>query len=331
MEAARWSAAVDNGSGRGAGNHGRHSDYSILKAMQILLLGGGTSPERQVSLRSAAAVRTALENLGHEVTFIDPRDTSQQQITQAARQAEAVFPILHGEGGEDGNLQLLLDSVGTPYFGSTAEACAQTFDKVTFKRLLDAAGIATPKSAVLDATTIQGAPITGWPFVLKPIQGGSSIDTFIVRQPPGPYDRMEKALSRYGTMLAEELIDGREITVGILGDEPLPVIEIIPPTGAEFDYENKYNGATQELCPPRNVNQALQRQAQQLALRVHKLMGCRHVSRTDILIGPDEQLYVIDTNTIPGMTTQSLLPKAAAAAGYDWPRLVDRFVQLTAS
>jgi D-alanine-D-alanine ligase len=129
-------------------------------------------------------------------------------------------------------------------------------------------------------------------------------------------------------MLIEQLVEGNEVTVGILGDEALPVIEIIPPKDQEFDYENKYNGATAELCPPVNVSEELQRKAQELAVAVHNATGCRHLSRTDIMINNTGDLYIIDTNTLPGLTGQSLYPKAAAEAGYDWAQLVQRFASL---
>lgn len=296
--------------------------------MRILVLGGGTSPERAVSLRSSEAVQRALEVMGHDVRFVDPADTDEAALRREAKAAEVVFPILHGAGGEDGSVQRLLDELHVPYLGSDAAACARTFDKVRFKRLLEDAGITTPAWDVWDEAAMARSPLAGRPFVLKPITGGSSIDTFIVRRPPGPRAAIDEALSRYGTMLAEALIEGREITVGVLGGTALPVVEIVPPEGAEFDYENKYNGATAELCPPQGVDAATQARAQELALQVHRLTGCRHVSRTDMLIDANGTLYVIDTNTIPGLTAQSLLPKAAAAAGLEWTELVQRFLEL---
>ena len=129
-------------------------------------------------------------------------------------------------------------------------------------------------------------------------------------------------------MLLEELIEGTEVTVGVLDQTALPVVEIVPPQGQEFDYENKYNGATQELCPPQHVSLADQLAARQLAETVHLLTGCHHLSRTDIIITPEHHLYVLETNTIPGLTDQSLFPKAAAAAGIAWSGLVKQFIDL---
>lgn len=296
--------------------------------MHYLILGGGKSPEKDVSRRSAIAVQEGLESLGHKVEYLDPSDMSVDELIMKARQSDGVFPILHGIGGEDGSIQARLTQEGLPYFGPDAVACKNTFDKVIFKKIIKANGIPTPRWNVVTSTSLLDEPLTKAPFVLKPINGGSSIDTFILREFPFEPAPLLEALSRYGTMLIEELIEGSEITVGVLGNEVLPVVEIIPPMDSEFDYENKYNGATIELCPPKNVSESIQAEAQKLALAVHATTQCRHLSRTDMLINAKGELFVIDTNTIPGLTSQSLFPKAAKAAGYDWTALVERFTKL---
>ncbi|MGV9001989.1 MAG: D-alanine--D-alanine ligase family protein [Candidatus Saccharimonadaceae bacterium] len=296
--------------------------------MQYLVLGGGISPEKDVSTRSATAVQQALEHLGHTVVYQDPEGLSMEKIVQLAKSTDGVFPILHGVGGEDGSIQAYLEKENIPYFGPSAASCDTTFDKDHFKRILEKNDVPTPKWNVVSADQFATEPLTKGPFVLKPINGGSSIDTFIIRSLPFDDTPLLEALSRYGTMLIEECISGTEITVGVLEDTALPVIEIIPPENQDFDYENKYNGATQELCPPKNVSLSLQEKAQALALAAHKATNCRHLSRTDILINSTGELFVIDTNTIPGLTNQSLFPKAAATAGYDWTALVEQFTQL---
>jgi len=296
--------------------------------MKYLVLGGGISPEKEVSTRSAAAVSQALIELGHQVVRLDPSDVSLDEIIRQAKEADGVFPILHGISGEDGAIQARLEQEGIAYFGPSAASCNTTFDKADFKRILEQHSIPTPKWNVITADQLHDEPLTRKPFVLKPISGGSSIDTFIVRSIPFDTTPLLEALSRYDSMLIEEFVSGTEITVGILEDEALPVIEIIPPQDQEFDYENKYNGATQELCPPKNVSPDLQEKAQALALKTHQVTQCRHLSRTDMLINEKGELYVIDTNTIPGLTNQSLYPKAAATAGYNWPTLVARFASL---
>jgi D-alanine-D-alanine ligase len=168
------------------------------------------------------------------------------------------------------------------------------------------------------------------PFVLKPNDGGSSIDTFIMRDPQKVNaTAIKQAFSRHKTMLLQELINGVEITVAVtrMNDHAaLPVIEIIPPADGEFDYENKYNGKTQELCPPEHVGRENQRKAQALAKQVHDLTRCQDVSRTDMIITPDDKIYILETNTMPGMTEESLVPKAAAADGISMSKLCSALI-----
>jgi len=296
--------------------------------MHYLVLGGGISPEKEVSIRSATAVHQALEELGHSATYLDPSEVPVEEIVKISKTTDGVFPILHGEGGEDGSIQLRLEQEAVPYFGPSSTSCLNTFDKAEFKKVLEAHDLPTPRWNVINAEQLSTEPLAKNPFVLKPIKGGSSIDTFIIRAVPFDRAPLLEALSRYGTMLIEELVEGAEITAGILENTALPIVEIVPPKDQEFDYENKYNGATQEFCPPVNVSEELQAKAKALALEVHKATQCRHLSRTDILINNDGELFVIDTNTIPGLTNQSLFPKAAAMAGYSWISLVEKFTQL---
>lgn len=300
------------------------------KTHKILVLCGGTSSERAVSLRSGAAVRAALEQAGHQVTVMDPADTLTNDDFEGY---DAIFPVLHGAGGEDGVLQGLLESLGYQNFvGSDALSSALCFDKWRHKQLLDDNHVKNPAGAIVTAAELVNHPLTEAPFVLKPVDGGSSVDTFIVRDvATADMEAMQASCEKNSRMLIEELIEGTEITVGVLGNESLPVIEIIPPADGEFDYENKYNGKSQELCPPQSVAADVQTAAQELALRVHTLSGCRDFSRTDMIITADNSLYVLETNTIPGMTDQSLLPKAAAVAGLSMPELVDRLVNLAAA
>jgi D-alanine-D-alanine ligase len=295
--------------------------------MKILVLGGGDSPEREVSQRSAAAVRDALTDLNHEVGYFDPAGRL-EELAEVARAYDVVLPILHGEGGEDGRVQRELEAAKVPYLGADVPASELCFDKVRLKQLLDEHGIFTPRWEVVTAESFKKAELAQAPFVLKPVGGGSSIDTLIVRSLP--YDKTEavELLKRHPEMLLEELVEGIEITVPVLGDEALPVIEIVPPSGAEFDYENKYNGATSELCPPQHVEAVRQHQAQRIAEQVHQLAGVRDLSRTDMMVRPDGRIYVLEINTLPGLTAQSLFPKAAKVAGYSWNELVAKFVEL---
>ncbi len=293
---------------------------------KVLVLAGGKSDEREVSLRSGAAVKAALIEAGYQV---EVSDTVTDITAEIVRDCEVIFPVLHGAGGEDGSIQTVLDSLGKAYVGSDVAASALCFDKPSYKQLLQKHGLPVPKGSVVSAANFQKHPLTDRPYVLKPYNGGSSVDTYIVRDPAlADLQRMETSLQNYGEMLLEELIAGTEITAAVLGDEALPVIEIIPPADGEFDYENKYNGLTQELCPPQHVAPSVQAAAQTMALEIHKLTGCRDLSRTDFIVTPSNELRVLETNTLPGMTNQSLLPKAAAKAGISMPKLVDQLVHV---
>ena len=295
--------------------------------MNILVLGGGKGSECEVSLRSSAEVQRALVELGHEVQFADP-SSGDAAVRQAARNCDMVFPILHGQGGEDGVVQQLLEDIGKPYLGSDVAVSRLCFDKVQLKEVLVAHGILTPRSQVVTAQTFAQSELVKCAFVLKPVADGSSVGTMIVRDLPYDSQRASQLLATYGKMLLEELIVGVEVTVPVLDEVALPVIEIVPPLGKDFDYENKYNGATTELCPPHNVSLKLQEQAQRLAEQVHHFSGARHLSRTDMMIDAEGRIYVLEINTMPGMTTQSLFPKSAAAAGMPWTALVAKFVEM---
>jgi D-alanine-D-alanine ligase len=296
--------------------------------VKILLLAGGKSNEREVSLRTGDNIEAALSKAGYDILRLDPANKD-FDLAKVVADVDLVFPILHGEGGEDGVLQAEMERLKVPFLGSGSEVAKLTFNKVAYKKRLAEHGILTPNWQVVNLDDFGEAGLIHQSFVLKPIQGGSSIDTFIVHNPRHQALNFQEPLRRYGSMLLEELIEGQEITVGVLGHEALPVILIIPPPGEEFDYDNKYNGKTQEITNPRQVPAKLQKDAQELALKVHRLMGCRHLSRTDIIVSPSGSLYVLETNTIPGLTKQSLLPKAAHAKGLEATDLVEKMVMLT--
>lgn len=294
----------------------------------VIVLAGGTSDEREISLRSGTAVAKALEKAGHQAKILDPADGLEQLLPQLQK-ADVAFPALHGAGGEDGTMQKFLEDYRIKYVGPDVQASALCFDKARYTKLLAEHGITVPATELVNLKEFQASELSKKPFVLKPNDGGSSVDTFIVRKLSNADDAaISAAFARHGQLLLQELIPGDEITVAMLGDEPLPTIEIIPPAGGEFDYENKYNGLTRELCPPEHVGQAAQEQAQSLATKIHQLTGCRDMARTDIMVAPSGQQYVLETNTIPGLTDESLLPKAAGEAGYDMPALCDKLVQM---
>jgi D-alanine-D-alanine ligase len=295
---------------------------------KINVICGGNSAEREVSLRSGTSVAKALETAGHEVVVLDAAKASLNEMTAC----DAVFPALHGVGGEDGTLQTLLEEEGAKYVGADPSASKLCFDKWQYREKVVEGGLPMAKGALVQVDNYLQNPLASVPYVLKCTTGGSSIDTYIVRDiASAPTEQIEETFKRYPTMLMEELIVGTELTVAVLGDRSLPVIEIIPPQDAEFDYENKYNGATRELVPPEHVSEELQQKAQALALQAHQLTGCRDLSRTDIMLDENGSLYLLETNTLPGMTDQSLFPKAARAAGIEFPALCDQLVQMALS
>jgi D-alanine-D-alanine ligase len=294
--------------------------------MKVLILGGGDSPEREVSLRSAKAIAEAARSAGFDVIEKDPKDGlgSLDDLKDTM-----VFPILHGAGGEDGVLQSELEKRGLPFLGSDSRSSADCFDKLTTRKILEAAGVPMPDGDSVTKATYRNHPLAKSPHVLKVSRGGSSIGTLIVRDPAEVSDQaVDELFGLQPEAVIEQLIEGTEITVPILDKQALPVIEIVPPPDAEFDYENKYNGATQEICPPVSVPRNLQEKAQDLAEKVHSTMGCRHLSRVDIMIDENGNLLVLEINTIPGLTNQSLYPKSAAVAGYPMQDLVEQFVNL---
>ncbi|MBP9820636.1 D-alanine--D-alanine ligase [Candidatus Saccharibacteria bacterium] len=284
--------------------------------VKVLLVHGGDFSEREVSLKSSYNVQKALSELGYGLTVYDPlKDGS---IEPWLKNVDVVFPMIHGQGGEDGSLQKQLEDYDIPFVGSGSQSSANCFDKFkTFKQVSD---ILLPKTALVRYEDFIGHKLNKFPFVLKPAKDGSSVDTFMIKSERDlKAINIQQVFKNHNKMIIQEHISGVEITVPVLINKALPVIEIIPPAGQDFDYLNKYNGKTQELCPPKNVSIKNQKLAQKLALKVHKKMGCRGFSRSDFIIDVNNNIYFLEINTIPGMTEQSLFPKSALQAGYSMP------------
>jgi D-alanine-D-alanine ligase len=297
----------------------------------VIVLGGGISPERAVSLRSSRAVYEALVEAGYNASYYDVTDLA--LVQNAVKGFDVALPILHGKGGEDGQIQSLLEQAGIPFLGSGTEASKLCMDKVRTKEVLTGSGVRVPHGEVVTIDTVD-AFVAKYPhYVLKPIDGGSSIDTIINGNASDMLVEARAVCEKYGSVLAEEYIAGTEVTVPIIDGLTLPPILIIPPKGKTFDYENKYNGQTQELCPiPEDVvSRNAQTDLQLLGQRVHGILGARHVSRADMIIDGSGLVYVLELNTIPGMTNQSLVPGAAAATGMPMPALVDHLVKIAYS
>ncbi|OAG27490.1 D-alanine--D-alanine ligase family protein [Thermodesulfatator autotrophicus] len=294
--------------------------------LKVALLCGGKSAEREVSLKGGQAVEKALKSLGHQFKRFDPA-TDLPLLAREAQNYDVAFLVLHGPGGEDGTIQGFLDSLGLPYQGAGVLGSALAMDKALSKILYQQAGLLVPKGLVLEkGKTLP--EIDFFPVVVKPVSQGSSVGISLVKGPDELALAVEEAFEIEDRVLIEEYLAGRELTVGILGEEPLPVVEIIPGEGhAFFDYEAKYTpGVTQELCPA-PIPESLAKEAQKAALQAHQALRLRHYSRTDFIL-LENKLYILETNTIPGMTETSLLPLAAKVAGYSFEDLVQKLLDL---
>jgi D-alanine-D-alanine ligase len=291
--------------------------------LNITVMLGGPSAERAVSLRSGAAVAKALRALGHRVQELDPQ-TNDWVLPEGT---DVVFLALHGTYGEDGTVQQQLEMLGVPYTGCDPGASRTAFDKVITKKRLMAAGIPTPRFAVLD--TASSAWPEGWepPVVLKPVRQGSSVGLQFVNRADQWAAALAEAL-RYDTeVLLEQRIIGRETTVGILAGEPLPLVEVRPKQGA-YDYRNKYTpGNTDYFCPA-DFPPGITKRVQAAGLAAFRAVGARDFARVDIIVSRDGEPWVLEINTLPGMTETSLLPKAAAAAGLSFAELCQQMVDL---
>jgi D-alanine-D-alanine ligase len=294
-----------------------------MERLKITVMLGGPSAEREVSLRTGAAVAKALRSLRHDVHELDPK-TPDWTLPSGT---DAVFLALHGTYGEDGTVQRQLDQLGVPYTGCDAEASRTAFDKVLTKQRCVQAGVPTAKFFIVDATETPWP--AGWtpPVVVKPVRQGSSVGLQFVSGVEQWPDALREAL-RYDTqVLVEERIDGREATVGILDGKALPLVEVRPKEGV-LDYRNKYTpGATEYFCPA-PFERAITERIQNAALGAFQAIGGRDYARVDVMVRANGDPVVLEVNTLPGMTETSLLPKAAAAAGLNYEMLCQRMVEL---
>lgn len=295
----------------------------MSKSLHITVMLGGPSAEREVSLRSGKAVAKALRSLGHQIHELDPKEPE----WSLPPDTQVVFLALHGTYGEDGTVQRRLDELDMPYTGCDAEASRLGFDKLLTKQKCVEAGVPTAKFAILDSASASW-PI-GWqpPVVLKPVRQGSSVGLQFVERVSDWSKALAEALRYDSQVLMEEKITGRETTVGILADHALPLVEVRPKSG-HFDYTNKYTpGATDVFCPAQ-FEELTTRRVQEAAVGAFKAIGGRDYARVDVMVRPNGDPVVLEVNTLPGMTEVSLLPKAAAAAGIDFPDLCQRLVDL---
>jgi len=294
--------------------------------LAITVLAGGPSGEREVSLASGKCVADALRQAGHSV-FLE--DINPENLGALARAVDCVFVALHGTFGEDGEVQRILDKRGLVYCGSGVAACELAMDKAVAKKRFIDAGLPTPRFDVATPETIREA-MAAWtlPLVVKPVKEGSSLSCFIIREFTQFRPALDLVIEKYGEALIEEYIPGKEITVGILGDEALPPIEIR--TRRDFyDYAAKYVDEDTEYLFDIDLPASLLMQIREMSLRAHRALGCRDFSRVDWRVNPEEQkALLLEINVIPGLTSHSLLPKAAAKVGHDMPALCRRIVEM---
>lgn len=291
-------------------------------ALNVLVLTGGPDKERPVCLQSGEAAAAALRAAGHHVELRDIANI--KKIGDLT--GDVVLPMLHGPWGEGGPLQQLLEDAGVRYVGARPEAAALCIDKLRTKEKLAAAGLPTPAFEVIKRGQI---PTLDLPLVIKAINEGSSFDLEICHSNDDVHVAAESLGARHRTLLAERFIAGKEITVGIVGDAVLPPIHIVPAT-AFYDYEAKYSrDDTQyrfEIDLPDEVVATIKAHAKS----AHEVLGCRHLSRVDFMVDESGRDWIIEVNTMPGFTSHSLLPKAAARGGMDFSALCDRLVRMGA-
>ncbi len=303
--------------------------------MKVAVLRGGRSLEREVSMRSGARVEDALGALGHEALPIDPGPGLVTTLREA--RPDAAFIALHGPGGEDGTVQELLEILGIPYTGPGVAACALAMDKVAAKHEMRAAGIATPDWVAFNATAfgelgaadaleeIEGR--LGFPLVVKPARQGSSLGVEFADAREAVPAALVAAFSYDDRVLLERYVDGRELAVGMLGADPLPVVEAIPRDSDRFDFEARYEiGRTDYACPAQ-LEDAETAAVQEAAARTYEVLGCSGFARVDLMLGGDGP-EVLEVNASPGLTDTSLFPMAAEAAGLDFEHAVERILAL---
>lgn len=295
--------------------------------MRITVLHGGPSAEREVSLVSGKAVIEGLRAAGHDVF---PSDISPDDLSGLDHPADVIFPVLHGQFGESGELQEILEQRGLPFVGSGSAASRLGIDKAQTKQAWERAHLPTPRWQYFSADDLENAQKIEIPCVVKAIDSGSSIDVYICKTPAELQSAIETITQRHRVVLIEQFIDGPELTVGLLEEQPLAPIRIVPKR-AFFDYEAKYRATDTEHRFDTGLPPAVVDRCRELARRANDVIGARDLARVDIMLDTRNNPYLLEINTLPGFTPKSLLPEAAAHAGIPFPQLVDRLVRRAAA
>ena len=301
-------------------------DNSKLK---VIVLAGGIGAERDISIQSGGCVSEALREAGFNVVTADIRPDNLEILKDSS--VDLFFPALHGKFGEDGRLQQILEDKSLLYTGSGPTTCELAFDKIASKKLFAEAGVATPAAIEFNADTDirqleEQLRHFANKYVVKPIRQGSSVGISIVSTPHEAIGTAQETLSKFGDCMIEEFVPGREVTVGILCGRALPIIEIRTQSSF-YDYHAKYVDEQTEYLFDTITNPAVAANVSQAGLDCFNALGCRHFARVDFILSDKEIAYVLEVNTIPGFTSHSLLPKAAAKAGFPMSELCTKIVE----
>jgi D-alanine-D-alanine ligase len=299
----------------------------MKRKAKVAVVMGGSSAEREISIQTGSGVMRALQSLGYEAQSLD----FDRRFIDAIREIapDVVFIALHGPGGEDGHVQAMLDYLGIPYQGSGVEASALAMDKHLTKKLLAAEGLPT---AAWDLFDLSGGTLPllpgslDLPLVIKPRFEGSALGVDIVRTHEAWTSAMISAAKTYVQIMAEEYLEGREFTCGVLGEEALPVIEIVPNQDEFYTFDAKYQPGGSTHIVPAKIDEDLAARLQMLALSTHRLLGLRDYSRTDFIVTKSGRPQILEVNTLPGLTATSLFPDACASIGISYEALVDRLI-----
>jgi D-alanine-D-alanine ligase len=300
---------------------------------KIGVLMGGPSTEREISLKSGKAVYEALKQSGLEAEAIDIKTESIEENISLIKshKIDCAFIALHGRFGEDGQIQGILDGLKIPYTCSGAQASKSAMDKVASLEIFESNGLKVPRYRVLEIASYSPDwkihNELGFPLVIKPAAHGSSIGLSIVDDSKDLDKAVDLAFGFDPRVVVQEYIAGREITVGILEERALPVIEIIPKKRF-FDFEAKYQAGMTDYIVPAQIEEAAAKKARAIALSAHRLLGCAGCSRVDMILDKDSEVFVLEINTIPGLTNTSLLPKAAKTAGIEFNQLCLKLIEL---
>ncbi|MFH1904487.1 MAG: D-alanine--D-alanine ligase [bacterium] len=296
-----------------------------MKNRRIAVLMGGPSSEREISLKSGNCVLKALKAAQLNATAFDVNRELPDRLIKG--KIDLVFIALHGKPGEDGTIQGMLDILNIPYTGSGVLASALSMDKIASKRLFQIAEIPTPEFSVINKNKSHFNPPQSFPVVIKPSTEGSTIGVSIVKNANEFKKALETAFRYDDNIICEKYIDGKEITVGILEEKALPVIEIVPKFGF-YDFNAKYKKKSTDFVVPAELKKEKSAKIKQIALKTHKILGCYGMSRVDMKLDCKLNPYVLEINTIPGLTETSLLPKAAQAAGISFIELCLKLLDL---